>query len=1044
MPRQIHLLGTPFIADDGQPSDLLRNVKGCALLTYLIVRGRAESREHLADLLWDAPATASSLRNLRVLLSRIRPHLPGLNTTRSSVQYLSQPDEAIDYLALSDYLTAGGPFTSLDELRLYHGELLEGLYLADAPRYMEWLTLQRETLRRAVLNTHRSVCQTLADQELWAEGAEAAAHWLTIDEVDEEAVRWQLQFLAAQGQITAARQAYAAFRNVLWNQWGLEPEEATQTLANELEDWHEGITTLLLPDLNSLDALASSELSEPGPLPANTILPYHRNEDFVGRKTELLQIASALGQASKNARPPVVAITGMGGLGKTQTAVEFCYRYGRYFPGGVFWLNFGEAETVAEEVAATGSERGLGLFREAEKLALMDQVGRVQRAWQEPLPRLLVFDNCEDITLLERWLPVTGGCRVLLTCLHDEWPPGLEVKTVPLSVLDPLKSSLLLQRLASHVNDSEAGDIAQAVGHLPLALHLAGSFLHRYQQILPVTYLTQLRSEGLLQHPSLQGHGISHSPTGHELSIARTFALNWERLNPADDANAVGRQLLVYAACLAPSEPIPTRWLKSMVSDDSGDLMKTLLAEDGLSRLVALGFLKRAMDDTVVLHPLLAMFTKDTSGAEETKIAQTTVATTMAQTISDHRLKEGHLSSLPISTNHLRYVSEVALNLRIPRAVSVTALLGQHLESIGSPVEAEQILSRAYQIAEQVGDITGQAQALSALSSVQEALGYDENSLHSAQEAVALFKKAGISDPTGLTEALYYQGWAHYRLGQAEAALRVADEGRSLSQAAHLRRAYARFLGLMGVVNYYMLGCYDIAQQQLEESLAVYRELGYRQGESATLNNMGENARLQGDFASAAQYYERALVIAREIENRNMANILLTNLCSARVRLGQFDTASSELEELIATIRHDWYGLSDAYRALAEAYLGQGKTSQALTMVQQALTLAYKSNVFEHGRAWRVLGLVAAQLGKPILPDMENDQWYDATACYHRSLDFFKEHDFERDRAITLWRWAQHELSQGNISQGQVMWREAQDIFARLNLPLMVARMEAG
>ena len=66
---------------------------------------------------------------------------------------------------------------------------------------------------------------------------------------------------------------------------------------------------------------------------------------------------------------------------------------------------------MAEEVAAVGSERGLGLFRETEKLTLTDQIGRVQRALQEPVPRLLVFDHCEDEALLGRWLPVTGGAR---------------------------------------------------------------------------------------------------------------------------------------------------------------------------------------------------------------------------------------------------------------------------------------------------------------------------------------------------------------------------------------------------------------------------------------------------------------------------------------------------------------------------------------------------------------------------------------------------------------------------------------------------------
>src|SRR5262245_50109405 len=100
MRREIHLLGTLSIMDDERPSDLLRNAKGCALLTYLLVRARSESREHLADLLWDAIDTTSSLRNLRVLLTRIRPYLPGLDIARQTLRYLPQPGEIVDYLAL--------------------------------------------------------------------------------------------------------------------------------------------------------------------------------------------------------------------------------------------------------------------------------------------------------------------------------------------------------------------------------------------------------------------------------------------------------------------------------------------------------------------------------------------------------------------------------------------------------------------------------------------------------------------------------------------------------------------------------------------------------------------------------------------------------------------------------------------------------------------------------------------------------------------------------------------------------------------------------
>ena len=1029
MSRHIHILGNLAVSDDGVPSGLLRSAKGCALLAYLIVRGRAETREHLADLLWDAPDTAGSLRNLRVLLTRVRPFLPGLDITRTSVRYIRQADEAIDYLLLSDALSQKERQPSAGDLRLYQGELLEGFYLEDAPRYMEWLSLERERLRRSVLDAHRRLCQTLADEELWQEGAEAAAHWLALDELDEEAVRWRLQYLAASGQITAARQAYALFQKNLWEQLGLEPEATTAALAQELEDWNEGAATLLLPDLSALEALSAGELSEPGPLPSNSILPYHRNVNFVGREGELLQVASALGDADRHGRPPVVALTGMGGLGKTQTAVEFCYRYGRYFPGGVFWLNFSEAENVAAEVAAVGSERGLGLFRETDNLTLTDQIGRVRRAWQEPIPRLLIFDNCEEEALLESWLPVTGGCRVILTSLQKEWAPGLQITAVPLTVLDPLESLLLLGRLAEHIDEADAADIAQEVGHLPLALHLAGSFLRRYRQISPASYILQLRSAGLVQHPSLRGHGTSHSPTGHELSIARTYTLNWEKLDPADAVDAVARKLLIHAACLAPGEPIQTMLLRTMLGGENDELIMTLMAEDGLSRLVALGFLEREGESSVVLHQLLASFTRDISGAEEVRLAQSTVTARVAESIVEHSQKEGHLSTLPISATHVRTVTDRAVSQRLPKAAMLASLLGLHLESIGNLAEAEEVLKRACRTAEETGDILGWAQALSALSSTQDGLGRDEDSLHSAQQAVVLFKEAAERDTGGLIQALYYQGWAHYRLGQAEAALHVAREGSALSQAAHLDRDKARFLSLMGVVNYYVLSQYDEAQQQLQESLALYRKLGYTQGQSVTVNNMGEIARLQGDFALAAQYYEEALALARSIESHKNANIFLSNLCGARLRMGQFAAVAADLEALIATTRPDWYGLSETYRFLAEAYLGLGKTGQALEMAQQALALAPQTNLFDIGRAWRVLGLVAAQLGQPVRSDLETEQWYDAAACCRRSLDAFRGGDFQRDRAITLWRWAQHEWAWATKSKDRRCGRKREGYF---------------
>ncbi|MCP4666470.1 MAG: hypothetical protein GY849_08880, partial [Deltaproteobacteria bacterium] len=95
-------------------------------------------------------------------------------------------------------------------------------------------------------------------------------------------------------------------------------------------------------------------LPEPGPLPPGSRLPFGRNALFTGRVTPLLDLAQALLGEGGAATLVTQAIQGLGGVGKTQLAVEFAYRYGRYF-AGVHWLNAAEPGGLSAEVAACGA-----------------------------------------------------------------------------------------------------------------------------------------------------------------------------------------------------------------------------------------------------------------------------------------------------------------------------------------------------------------------------------------------------------------------------------------------------------------------------------------------------------------------------------------------------------------------------------------------------------------------------------------------------------------------------------------------------------------
>src|SRR5215510_6517984 len=181
----------------------------------------------------------------------------------------------------------------------------------------------------------------------------------------------------------------------------------------------------------------------PVPLPPGSRMPLARNPLFVGREADLLRLARTLRGGGTAAIGPQAAVaTGLGGIGKTQLACEFVYRYEQFFAGGVFWLSCAEPEAMTAEVAACG--QGLPMPAGFASLSLHEQVQLVQRAWQEPLPRLLVFDNCEAETLLAQWRPPHGGCRVLLTSRRSQWDAALGVQVLPLNVLARPESIALL------------------------------------------------------------------------------------------------------------------------------------------------------------------------------------------------------------------------------------------------------------------------------------------------------------------------------------------------------------------------------------------------------------------------------------------------------------------------------------------------------------------------------------------------------------------------------------------------------------------------
>ena len=254
-----------------------------------------------------------------------------------------------------------------------------------------------------------------------------------------------------------------------------------------------------------------------------------------------------------------VEVAGMGGVGKTQLVTEFCYRHFPRDYGLVVWLNAESAETLvadyrqllmdlaqenASEVIATANtlktttssstsagangvttENG-GATRSANDLAQnTDEIVREvkTRLFRSQVPWLLVFDNLEDRSLLEIFVPRGAGRRghILVTTrlFEMEWDLDQSCGSLLLGCFNPDESVELLQRAAGasntrgEANKDAAEEIATKLGHLPLALGMAAAYMLRCD-VSCLDYLDRYNSseksgQSLLRHGKLQDYSLS-------------------------------------------------------------------------------------------------------------------------------------------------------------------------------------------------------------------------------------------------------------------------------------------------------------------------------------------------------------------------------------------------------------------------------------------------------------------------------------------------------------------------------------------------------
>lgn len=364
-----------------------------------------------------------------------------------------------------------------------------------------------------------------------------------------------------------------------------------------------------------------------GDLPIGSRIPFSPNPNFEGRVGELKKLANSLLSDSSTSVVINQAITGMGGLGKTQLAVEFAYRYGRYYRG-VHWLDLADPSLLDSEIAQCGAQMSLANFPADQP----SQVIMTINTWKENGPRLLVLDNFEAVEQVNNVLTRLrhSSLHLLVTSRRTDWTPARSLRPLPLELFTSDESLAFLRKAIEGRNDEDDDlkTLAERLGHLPLALELASRYLNGHARLAITKYLTQLQEA--LNHPSMRDWRKDHpAATQHDLDLGHTFALSWEALK-----DETAQKLFQTAGYLAPNSVIPLEIFEKTLKI-TGDA-----CDEALDILYGLGLLRKSEENHPAIHPLIAEYARGLV-KEEKKILEDLV--TILGTLS----KEAGESGLP-------------------------------------------------------------------------------------------------------------------------------------------------------------------------------------------------------------------------------------------------------------------------------------------------------------------------------------------------------------------------------------------------------------
>lgn len=928
---QLEFLGQPrFRLDDVLLTGLATD-KWVGLLAYLSLQQEQMTRLQLEALFWPDSAPEQAQGSLRTAVYAINKQLNHpLQTTRKHIWFAPSQMFELDVSRFRALLKQGDVVGLQTAVSLYRGEFLAGITAVDAPEFENWLRQERENLRLEMLTALEWLHELHVQNGRLHEASQTMRHLLQIEPWRETAHQQLMRLLARQGDYNGAIKQYQQCQAILEAELGVGPMPETESLYQHI------VALRQRPPHNQLPPL---------PLP------------LVGREPELAALTRLLADPACR----LIAITGMGGIGKTSLALATAHQHNRHFLDGITFVSLAELDTAVLLDTAV-----------AEALQIHIPVGSAPRTTLcqqlRPQERLLVLDNVEQLLpqveeLIQALLNAAPALKIILT---SQQKPRLRASLLPLTGLPlpdltetaviPTAATILFSQHArrsqptfslSH-NWPQVVQLCHLLQGSPLGLELAAAQLDSFD-------CADLAARLQDQLDELQVD-FQDMPPRHR-SLRALFSHAWRQLPPAEQKALANLAVFRGGFTAATANTI------------------TQVDKATLHSLLAKSWLLSQNGRFSLIHPLIRRFALEQLGAKTAVynhhahyFSQLLQANGQDELPIPHLLPEldniqamWHYALVQQQTDLLRDAAHglARLYVAINQFAAGHLLFEQAIHTLGQTTiaqtnplvwgtlldryavfllrtgrlaAAESHLAQSLAVLCPTDDTKEIAFALNLLGTVSIQTGKFETAVTLLTECAHLYRQ--LDEPALLLKPLVNLGSVQMRLGHYTTAIDHLHEALPLAQQLNDRRGLTHIHNNLGA-NYLILGDLAAAHAQFTACLPLTEATDYHMVRVVVEQNLAEVCYKQGDWAQAIRHCEASLSLGAKIDDP-VQTIRVQKIYALALHMqGERARAWSLLHQAVESGRAiaAWPALLDALVGVAQLWLTEGETAVAAELL---------------------------------------------------------------------------------------------------------------